>query len=186
MIPSDPPKTISYNKETIKLNAQEWDTFKTVRGQTAYEMLTDLINTADYKNAADEDQVQMIKSVWDYATKVGKQAVIPDFGLGEAEETVDSIAKTGKISSYKDKMMKALESGDYEGFETMVEALRELDVEESTIKTKIGDKYRKEYKKAYIKGDTNKMSKIEEMLFYSGYDFDLGEWEEKADNGNMN
>lgn len=68
----------------------------------------------------------------------------------------------------------------------MIEALRELDVEESTIKTKIGDKYRKEYKKAYLKGDTNKMSKIEEILFYSGYDFDLGKWEEQAEQGKMN
>jgi len=67
----------------------------------------------------------------------------------------------------------------------MVAALRNLDVEDSTIKQKIGDTYRKEYKKAYVKGDTDKMSEIEEILFYSGFDFDFDKWEEQSEEGKM-
>jgi hypothetical protein len=184
MIPNDPPKTIEYNKQKYVLTAEQWDTYKTTRGQTAYEMLTELINSADYKDADDEAQIQMIDNVWKYADKVGKKSIIPDFDMGE--ENIGTITKESKASTYKDKMMKSLEHGDYEGYETMVEALRELDVEDSTIKQKIGDKYRKEYKKAYVNGDTDKMSEIEEILFYSGFDFELGNWEAQAEEGRMN
>ena len=94
---------------------------------------------------------------------------------------VDSVVTEGKISSYNDNMMKALADGDYEGYETMIEALHEQGVEDSTIKTKISGKYRDLYKEAYKKGDFETMAEIEELLDNTGFQFDLGSWEEQVD-----
>jgi hypothetical protein len=63
----------------------------------------------------------------------------------------------------------------------MVEALHELGVEDSEIKTKIGNTYRDQYKEAYRKGDEAKMAEIEDILDNTGFDFDIDKWEEQVD-----
>ena len=179
LVPKDPAKTISYKNDKHILTAEEWDQYKVTRGQTAYSMLTDMIGREDYQQADEAAQVQMIKSVWDYADKMGKKSVIPDYEV--PEESLDSIVKDGKIASYNTKMLTALHSRDYEGYDTMVEALHEEGVEDGTIKTKISNAYRDKYKEAYLKGDNGTMSEIEDILFNTGYDFDLAKWEKDAD-----
>ena len=180
MVPSDPPKSFKYGENQYRLSAEEWDTFKTVRGQTAFGMLTELINSSEYKNADDAAQVQMIKKVWEYATQVGKNAVVPEY-LVDGNTTVAEIAKDGKITSCYDNMLTSLKNGDYMGYETMVEALHQMDVEDSKIKEKIANKYRKSYQQAYISGDQYKMAEIEQILDMTDFSFDLNKWEEDAE-----
>lgn len=184
MVPKEPGKTITYNKEKFVLSAEDWDTYKTERGQTAYAMLTELINSPDYQDASEAAQVQMIKGVWSYADQIGKSAVIPDYEMKDkGPDPVASIAKEEKISSYESDMMVALASGDQEGYETMIEALHEEDVEDSEIKAKIRDTYRDQYKAAYRKGDDERMAEIESILDDSGFDFSklLNDWEKDVD-----
>jgi hypothetical protein len=178
---ADPDKTITYNKQKHVLTAEQWDLYKENRNKTAHEMLTRLIESEDYQNATDAAQAQMIKNIWSYADKVGKQAVFPDY---EVEEKGDPVAKAtleGKVATCKTDMMTSLESGDYDGYDTMVEALHELGVEDSEIKTKIGNTYRDQYKEAYRKGDEAKMAEIEDILDNTGFDFDIDKWEEQVD-----
>jgi predicted DNA-binding protein (UPF0278 family) len=94
---------------------------------------------------------------------------------------VDSIAGEGKIDGYKNEMLKALQLGDIEAYETMVEALHDEEVEDSEIKKKIQDTYIKKYKEAYRKNNFDKMAEIEEILFNTGYDFDISGWESDVD-----
>jgi len=178
MVPKDPAKSIKYNNEQYRLSAEEWDLYKTKRGQTAYDLLSRMINTSDYKNADEATQAQMIKQCWDYADNVGKQAVLPDYQMETTEGNVlDSIKRQGKITSYNAKMMSSLESGDFMGYETMLQALLDEGVEESTIKNKISKKYINKYKEAYRKHDQSTMSKIEEILDNTGFTFDVEKWE---------
>jgi len=182
MIPKDPGKSVTYNKQKYVLTAEQWDKYKEARGQAAYNGLTELINTEDYQNANEATQAQMIKDVWSYADKVGKQAVIPDYEMENmGTNPVKTITKESKITSYKSDMMKALDSGDYEGYDTMVEALREENVEDSDIKSKISSKYRDMYKDAYRKDNYEEMARIEEILDNTGFSFDIGAWEEQVD-----
>jgi hypothetical protein len=181
MVPEDPSKSITYKNEKYVLTAEEWDKYKATRGQTAYEMLTELINSEGYQEADEAAQVQMIKKAWSYADKVGKKAVVPDFELDEKPNITESVVKEGKVSAYNAGMMKSLESGDTEGYDAMVEALHEQGVEDSEIKTKIGSKYRDQYKDAYKKGNYERMAEIEDILDSSGFDFDLDAWEEQVD-----
>jgi len=184
MIPKDPEKSVTYKKEKYVLTAEQWDKYKTERGQTAYKGLTELINSQDYQEANETTQAQMIKDVWSYADKVGKKTIIPDFELEDLGDTaVQPLARDAKITVCKADMITALSSGDFEGYDTMVEALHEAGVEDSTIKTKIGDTYRDQWKDAYRKGDNERMAEIEDILDYTGFDFNIygkNGWEDKV------
>jgi hypothetical protein len=182
MIPKDPPKYIEHNKQKTVLTAEQWDVYKTERGRTAYEMLTSLINSSGYKAADEAAQVQMIKKVWDYANEVGKKAVLPDYEINDSKNgSVESFTRYGKVGSYTAKMMQALDQLDYESYETMIEALHEEEVEDSTIRTKIANKYRDQYKDAYRKNNFEKMDEIEERLSMTDFEFDLDKWEDDVD-----
>lgn len=187
MIPDeDPDKSITYTVPTTKekithvLTDKEWDRYKEVRGKTAYAGLSELINNADYKNATAAVQVQMIKDVWSRADKAGKNAIIPDIEVGSGD--VASIARESKVTGYKNEMIKALNAGDYETYDTMVQALLDSDVEEREIATKISNNYRNMYKAAYRKGDTARMLEIEEILDYTDLGIDYEKWQDQVDN----
>lgn len=194
MIPQeDPDKSVSYtNKmtgEQVKhvLTDKEWDRVKEVRGQTAFKELTQLINSKEYKNATDGEQVKMIKAIWNHADKVGKQAVLPDFPLDDTQ-TVETIAQDSRISSLKEQMFKSLEAESYDDYDTMVEAIRreydDQDEADSKIRTWLRDKYSKQYKEAYRKGGAEgrvRMMEIEDFLDYTGFDFDYDKWQEAVD-----
>ena len=173
---------MTYKKQKHVLTAEQWDEYKTVRGQTAFNGLTELINSKDYQEANESTQVQMIKDVWSYADKVGKKAIIPGFEMEDmGANPVATVTKDAKITSYKSDMMVALAAGDYEGYDTMVEALHGEGVEDSEIKNKISGVYRDKYKEAYRKGDTEQMAEIEELLDNTGFNFDLNNWEKQVD-----
>lgn len=187
MIPDeDPDKSITYTAPTTKekithvLTDKEWDRYKEVRGKTAYAGLSELINNADYKNATAAVQVQMIKDVWSRADKAGKNAIIPDIEVGSGD--VASIARESKVTGYKNEMIKALDAGNYEAYDTMVQALLDSDVEEREIATKISNNYRNMYKAAYRKGDTARMLEIEEILDYTDLGIDYEKWQDQVDN----
>ena len=182
MIPSDPKKTVSFQNQKYVLSDKEWDEYKRVRGNTAYNGLTELMGTSEYKNADDATQVQMIKDVWSYADKMGKAAIIPTYKVENmGDNPIATITKDSKVTSYKTEMIKALDMGDYDAYETMVESLYREEVEDSEIKTKIGNSYREKYKTAYLNDDYETMSEIADILDNTGYDFDLDKWESDAD-----
>lgn len=179
IIPEDPPKSFNYKNEQYALDAEQWDVYKERRGQTAYSMLNDLLQNPDYQNASPRAQADMVKNVWSYADKVGRTAVIPDYDM--VASSVDNIAKDSKVINMKDELIKALNAGNYDAYDTMIEALAEEGVEGSEIKTKVGNTYRDQYKDAYRRGDYETMAEIEDILDSSGYDFDLEAWEEQVD-----
>ena len=182
MIPKDPSKSVTYKKEKYILTAEQWDQYKTERGQAAYKALTELISSQDYQEANETTQAQMIKDVWSYADKVGKKAIIPDFEMEDmGANPVATIAQDAQVTTHKADMMTALANGDYQGYATMVEALHQEGIEDSEIKNKISGVYRDKYKEAYRKGDTEQMAEIEEILDMTDFDFDLEKWEEQVD-----
>lgn len=182
LIPSDPPKSFSYKNHTYKLEAEQWDAYKETRGKTAFTMLKELLGSSDYREADSATQANMIKEVWDYADKVGKKAALPEYDFDQM--TVETISTDAKISGYKDEMMKALASEDYDAFDTMIEALHEQGVEDKDIKSKISGKYRDLYKEAYRKNDERTMGEIKDLLVYGTSLYskkDIAGWEKDVD-----
>ena len=184
--PQEPGKTFSANGEKYVLTDKEWDAYKETRGKTAYNLLGQLFATAEYQTADPDDKAALVDSVWSYANDQGKKAAVPELNKGEGGETdpleeilsgYDGKKQKKRVTENKQKMVKALGDGDYEGFNAMVEALREDGVEDKAIKEKIGDTFRDQYKDAYRKEDYARMDDIAEKLKNSGFEFNLESWE---------
>lgn len=193
MIPDeDPDKKITFTKDKVKqevvLTDKQWDEYKRVRGQTAKQELTELINSESYQNASDSAKLQMMKDVWSHADKVGKNAVVSDIEVDN--KPVGQIAKESKIAGYESEMIKYLNKGDFEDYDNAAEAIRqEYDDDEEAdaeIRHKLMDYYRDMYKKAYrvggLEGQT-KMNEIEEALEYTGLvdESDFMRWQNAVD-----
>jgi polyhydroxyalkanoate synthesis regulator phasin len=77
-------------------------------------------------------------------------------------------------------MMQCIEKGNWEYFDTYVEALCEEGVEDSEIKDKISKKYCSQWKDSYRKyletedkKYDNQMKEIEELLDNTGFKFNI-------------
>jgi hypothetical protein len=186
LVPSDPPKSFKYKNESYVLNDKQWDAYKEARGQAAFNGLTELFNDPTYQNAQSEEvRAEMIKGVWSYADKIGKAAAVPEYDAGASKKNpIAKIAKDAVIGGYEKDMVDALDEGDYETYETMRQALYDNDVEDSSIKEKIGNTYRDQWKDAYKKNDNERMEEIEDAIFHSGYDINIygkGGWQSQVD-----
>jgi hypothetical protein len=175
-VPKMPGKTITVKKERIALTDKQWDAYVTARGQTAYSELGRLFETDAYQMADKETKNDMVQKVWSYADQIGKHAAVPEYEVKESDPVQSGINDANKAT-----MMRCLKDGDIEGYETMVEALRDAGVEDKTIKDKIGNTYRDLYKDAYRKEDYAKMDDIENILENTGFVFDIGSWEKAVD-----
>jgi hypothetical protein len=146
--------------------------------------------TTDYYLTADpEEQAELVSDVWKYANIVGKQAVAPDYkpekdyGNDPVRTIIDKHkrdAKDNTITALNTEMLKAVEAKDATAYDTVVEALHENGVDDDTIKKKIANKYRDQYKAAYKADDLGKMIEIEEMLDMTGFRFDFKSWRKQA------
>jgi len=179
LVPKDPSKSFSYKNQKYVLTAEEWDAYKKERGQTAYNMLKELMQTDEYQNADSDLKASMIGKVWDYADKVGKKAAVPSYEV--TNMTVENIANTAVSDDYNSIMLKALDSGDTEAYDVAVEALHQHGVEDKQIKEKIANIYRDQYKEAYLKDDVVRMAELEELLDSTGFSFDYDNWKKQAD-----
>ena len=172
------------------LEAEVYDTYDRVHGETQYSMLAELFGSKEYQDMTDDDaKVEMVRNIYSYAKKVARGAIDEDYWY--EKQAVSEMIQDGKTTDYKAKMMQCIEDGNWEGYENYVEALREEGVEDSAIKSKINSKYSGQWKDAYRKyletGNekySDRMAEIEELLESTGYEFNIygnKGWEEKVD-----
>lgn len=192
IVPKDAGKTFNAGGSKYVLTDKQYDAYKTTRGQTAYNTLNEMMNTDYYQSSDPDTKRALVEGVWDYANNRGKLAVDPNIEVDEwvrdgsnpVQEIIDGSeakAKKNRITTNKGNMITALSQGDIEGYETMVEALREDGVDDKTIKNKIADTYRDQYKDAYRNGDYSEMERIETLLSNTDFDFDTYSWEKAVD-----
>ena len=72
-------KYFTVNGERKDLTADEYYSYNTTRGRTAYSLMTELVDSSRYKAMTDEDRVKAVEAIYDYANQVAKQTVVPDF-----------------------------------------------------------------------------------------------------------
>lgn len=75
VLPGRAPRYIEYNGERKELTAEEYVDFATLRGKTAYQILTSLTGSDAYKNASDEAKAEMVKDAYTYSDQNAKAAV---------------------------------------------------------------------------------------------------------------
>lgn len=68
----------------IDLTGEQYVDYAITKGQTAYNLMTDLVKTDEYNNASDDDKAKMVASVYDYAATIAKGELMES--LGETSE----------------------------------------------------------------------------------------------------
>jgi hypothetical protein len=63
------------HNEKIDLTGDQYLTYNTTRGQTAYRILTELTASDAYAKMSDEEKINCVKYAYDYATQIGKAEV---------------------------------------------------------------------------------------------------------------
>ena len=72
---SRPNSYFNVNKERKDLSAEEFVTYATTRGQTAYNVATDLTESRMYATLTDKEKVAAVEKVYDFANQMAKATV---------------------------------------------------------------------------------------------------------------
>lgn len=75
VLPSRAAKYFTVDGERKDLTAEEYIQYATLKGQTAYETLTDLVESKQYRAMTDDDKVKAVKNAYDYANQTAKAAI---------------------------------------------------------------------------------------------------------------
>lgn len=83
--PREAAKTITYTDadgnrhENYRLTEEEYNTLKTVQGQTAYDILNEMISSDSYDNLTDDQKARAFGYIYDYARERGRMAAIDGY-----------------------------------------------------------------------------------------------------------
>lgn len=75
VVPSRADKSITVNGEKVELTGDQYVEYATTKGQTAFDLLSSIIDTSAYKGLSDAEKVDLISQVYEYANSIGKAAV---------------------------------------------------------------------------------------------------------------
>lgn len=190
LIPKLPNKSVS----GTALEAEQYDAVTVQRGQTAKNLLTELMNTDYFKSAADQDRASMVADVWTFATQTANNAAVgrkldgwvlntqtnPVQGIiNRSKKTVADETKNG----WKAEAVQAVQMGDFDALDVCIERLGELGVKKSSVKTAVGNAFKEDYIKAYQRNDFATMYDIEGTLEDTGL-FTYADFEKWLDDMN--
>lgn len=81
VFPQRPGKSIKVNGEQKDLTAEEYVEYATYKGQTAWQLLTKIVNDPTYKSLSDQGKAEAIKFAYQYADQMGKKQIADEFTL---------------------------------------------------------------------------------------------------------
>lgn len=107
--PPDTPKTISYTDssgeqhKSHRLTEEEYNTLATVQGETAKEILDQVLESETYAAMTDQQKADVFRCVYDYAREKGRGAALPGYdGMDSWMKGIEGNAVEGIL----DKAMK--------------------------------------------------------------------------------
>ena len=177
LVPKLPNKAVS----GTALEPEQYDAITVQRGQTAKNLMSDLMNTSYYKNASDEDRAIMMADAWTYATQTAQNDTVgrklDTWVLNSRTNPVQSIINRSKKtivsetqSGWKAEAVQAVKAGDYDALDVCIEGLKDAGVKDakSSVKSAISSEYKAQYIMAYQRGDYDAMMEIEDTLENTG------------------
>jgi hypothetical protein len=197
MAPKMPGKTFNANGEKLVLTAEQYDQLTVDRGQTAHKLIEDLMKTDTYKQSSDDGKAEMIADVWTYATQnanynIDKGAKVDSWVLNSRANPAQGIINRQKdraLKQYKEdckaKAVQAVYAGDMIALDTCVEALKEVGVKTSSVKTAVGNAFKADYIRAYQEDDVYAMIDIENTLEMTGLGFSQKDFDKWIDTMNQ-
>lgn len=178
LVPKQPNKSVS----GTALSAEQYDEIRVKRGQTAKNLISELMNTSYYQTASDQEKAGMISDVWIYATTTANNEVLgtkindswvmnsrtnPTQGI--INRSKDQVASTNK-KGWKAEAVQAVKAEDYDALDVCIEALTEMGMKDarSSVKSAISSEYKQAYVTAYQRNDVATMLEIEDNLESTG------------------
>ena len=172
------PKMPNKKLNNEALNAEQYDQLTVERGQTAHQVLTDLMQTAEYAMADDETRAGMVADVWTYSTQRANYIVSggktkKDKWVSEAENGDPAAAvlqravdrnKNEQATGFTNSLKESLANGDLETAQIAIAGMRRADKTDAGIKTTVTNVLKPIYQKAYLADDDETMFEIETML----------------------
>jgi len=181
--PNMVPKAASKTIGTTKLNAEQYDQYVVSRGQTAHQVLTDLMESPFWAICDDPTRAKMVEDAWTYANQIGQHDVTGkkleswvldattsgDVVTSIVSRTADSNRKD-YISGFGTALAIALDEDNGEDYGISLAALDRAEATNVEIRNSLRTYFKPLYQNAYLNGDTDTMDEIKEKLI----DLDIG------------
>jgi hypothetical protein len=91
VIPNIPGNSVNYKNEKYEMSAAEYTQFKEDYGQTAYDLMEDLIQTDTYQRASADDKAKWMDEVFSYAMDEAKKNYLESQGVEYTNSTKDGV-----------------------------------------------------------------------------------------------
>jgi hypothetical protein len=118
VLPKTPSRSEDVNNE--RLTPEEYQTYAESRGQLAYELISNFVESDAYKAMPDDERADAIANMWEYATNRAKREIGMARGSDQKITTWDKVAALEDPGAYiaaRDALTSAINNGDYERIE---------------------------------------------------------------------
>lgn len=115
VLPTRPKKSYTIDGVEHNLTADQWLRLSNAKGQTALNAITALTQSGAYQSMSDQEKVNAVKDVYDYASAVAANQVYNKALEGTIKTVHDSGIDPGLYYSYKE--MEDTLNETYEGYE---------------------------------------------------------------------
>ena len=125
VLPSKPQKTYTIDGVKHNLTADQWLRLSNAKGQTALNAITALTQSGAYQSMSDQEKVNAVKDVYDYASAVSANQVYGKELEGTIKTVHDSGIDPGLYYAYKemeDTLNESLEG--YEARDQVFQSIR--------------------------------------------------------------
>lgn len=125
VLPSKPQKSYTENGEKHNLTADQWLRLSNAKGQASLEAINALTKTSAYQSMSDQEKVNAIKDIYDYASAVAANQVYQKELEGTIKTVHDSGIDPGLYYAYKemeDTLNESLEG--YEARDQVFQSIR--------------------------------------------------------------
>lgn len=115
VLPSKPQKTYTIDGVKHNLTADQWLRLSNAKGQTSLDAISALVQTGAYQSMSDQEKVNAVKDVYDYASAVSANQVYGKELEGTIKTVHDSGIAPGLYYAYKE--MEDTLNESVEGYE---------------------------------------------------------------------
>lgn len=99
VVPKKAPTSFNVNKKQKFLTAKEYTTFAAAKGQMSFDYVKEFIETPAYKKLTDEQRIEVISDLYEYAGAKAK-ATVSDYDLMKSYKTVTNLERNGTSAVY--------------------------------------------------------------------------------------
>lgn len=102
VLPSKPQKYYTENEKDINLTANQWLKLSNEKGSISLDALNNLFQSSAYQNMSDQEKINAVKDIYDYASQVSANSVYGKELEGTIKNIHDSGIDPGLYYAYKE------------------------------------------------------------------------------------